>query len=114
MISLLLRMSTTILLSCSRKLTELSWSSQFLVKNKYAGPGKVTITGASNGGKLNLASFFLSGTHLTTMKYLGFLVCGSVVRAPEGTFGAAIAEGGVADLLKVIGLPHNVLSFFNP
>jgi len=54
-------------------------AAQFLVKNKYAAPGKVTITGASNGG---------------------FLVCGSIVRAPEGTFGAAIAEGGVADLLK--------------
>nr|QKM76213.1 prolyl oligopeptidase [Lepiota venenata] len=54
-------------------------AAQFLVKNKYAAPGKVAISGASNGG---------------------FLVCGSIVRAPEGTFGAAIAEGGVADLLK--------------
>nr|E2JFG2.1 RecName: Full=Dual function macrocyclase-peptidase POPB; AltName: Full=Prolyl oligopeptidase B; Short=POP B; AltName: Full=Toxin-processing prolyl oligopeptidase [Amanita bisporigera]ADN19205.1 prolyl oligopeptidase [Amanita bisporigera] len=54
-------------------------AAQFLVKNKYAAPGKVAITGASNGG---------------------FLVCGSVVRAPEGTFGAAVSEGGVADLLK--------------
>nr|QIM40772.1 prolyl oligopeptidase [Amanita molliuscula] len=54
-------------------------AAQFLVRNKYAAPGKVAITGASNGG---------------------FLVCGSIVRAPEGTFGAAIAEGGVADLLK--------------
>jgi hypothetical protein len=40
---------------------------------------------------------------------IGFLVCGSVVRAPEGTFGAAIAEGGVADLLKVIELCHSIL-----
>jgi len=40
---------------------------------------------------------------------IGFLVCGSVVRAPEGTFGAALAEGGVADLLKVIGLSHDIL-----
>ncbi|KIM72948.1 hypothetical protein PILCRDRAFT_15682 [Piloderma croceum F 1598] len=29
------------------------------------------------------------------------LVCASVVRAPEGTFGAAVAQGGVTDLLKV-------------
>ena len=52
------------------------------------------------------------------IKYIGFLVCGSVVRAPEGTFGAAIAEGGVADLLKVTGLSYNVLylifNFFFP
>lgn len=54
-------------------------AAQFLVKNKYVAPGKVAINGASNGG---------------------YLVCGSVVRAPEGTFGAAVAEGGLADLLK--------------
>ncbi|KAF8622425.1 hypothetical protein AX15_007009 [Amanita polypyramis BW_CC] len=54
-------------------------AAQFLVKNKYAAPGKIAINGVSNGG---------------------FLVNGSIVRAPEGTFGAAIAEGGPADLLK--------------
>ncbi|KDR68475.1 hypothetical protein GALMADRAFT_78538 [Galerina marginata CBS 339.88] len=54
-------------------------AAQFLVKNKYAAPGKVAINGASNGG---------------------LLVMGSIVRAPEGTFGAAVPEGGVADLLK--------------
>ena len=32
---------------------------------------------------------------------IGLLVCASLVRAPEGTFGAAVAEGAVADLLKV-------------
>jgi prolyl oligopeptidase len=37
------------------------------------------------------------------------LVCGSIVRAPEGTFGAAIAEGGVTDLLKVTGPSHDIL-----
>ncbi|KIM75701.1 hypothetical protein PILCRDRAFT_13352, partial [Piloderma croceum F 1598] len=53
--------------------------SQFLVMNKYAAPGKVVINGASNGG---------------------LLVCASIIRAPEGNFGAAVAEGGVTDLLK--------------
>ena len=80
-----------------------SHSSQYLVKNKYAGPGKVAITGASNGGELTPASLF--STRYSRHDYeIGFLVCGSVVRAPEGTFGAAIAEGGVADILKVIKL----------
>jgi prolyl oligopeptidase len=31
-------------------------------------------------------------------------VAACVNRAPEGTFGAAVAEVGVLDLLKVIGL----------
>ncbi|KAF8169488.1 prolyl oligopeptidase [Pholiota molesta] len=54
-------------------------ATEFLVTNKYAAPGKVTINGGSNGG---------------------LLVTACVNRAPEGTFGCAIAEVGVHDLLK--------------
>ncbi|KAF9449560.1 hypothetical protein P691DRAFT_799170 [Macrolepiota fuliginosa MF-IS2] len=51
----------------------------YLVKNKYVGPGKVAINGGSNGG---------------------LLVAACANRAPEGTFGAAVAEVGVLDMLK--------------
>ncbi|KJA14253.1 hypothetical protein HYPSUDRAFT_150630 [Hypholoma sublateritium FD-334 SS-4] len=54
-------------------------ATEFLVKNKYAAQGKVIINGGSNGG---------------------LLVTACVNRAPEGTFGCAIAEVGVHDLLK--------------
>ncbi|KAL1734945.1 prolyl oligopeptidase [Schizophyllum commune] len=54
-------------------------ATEYLVKNKYAAPGKVAINGGSNGG---------------------LLVGACVNRAPEGTFGAAVAEVGVLDLLK--------------
>ncbi|KAL0949097.1 hypothetical protein HGRIS_009187 [Hohenbuehelia grisea] len=54
-------------------------ATEYLVDNKYAAPGKVAINGGSNGG---------------------LLVAACVNRAPEGTFGAAIAEVGVLDLLK--------------
>ena len=37
----------------------------------------------------------------------GLLVGACVNRAPEGTFGAAVAEVGVMDLLKVILCRHN-------
>jgi hypothetical protein len=39
----------------------------------------------------------------------GLLVAACVNRAPEGTFGAAVAEVGVLDLLRVRtpGLPRN-------
>ncbi|KIY52584.1 hypothetical protein FISHEDRAFT_69740 [Fistulina hepatica ATCC 64428] len=54
-------------------------ATQYLVKHKYAAPGMVAINGGSNGG---------------------LLVAACVNRAPEGTFGAAVAEVGVLDLLK--------------
>ncbi|GLB33294.1 putative prolyl oligopeptidase [Lyophyllum shimeji] len=54
-------------------------ATEYLVKNKYAAPGKVAINGGSNGG---------------------LLVGACINRAPEGTFGAAVAEVGVMDLLK--------------
>ncbi|KAL1747799.1 prolyl oligopeptidase [Schizophyllum fasciatum] len=54
-------------------------ATEYLVKNKYAAPGKVAINGGSNGG---------------------LLVAACANRAPEGTFGAAVAEVGVLDLLK--------------
>jgi len=38
----------------------------------------------------------------------GLLVGACVNRAPEGTFGAAVAEVGVLDLLKVIGLNQHM------
>lgn len=54
-------------------------ATEYLVKEKYAGKGKVAINGGSNGG---------------------LLVGACVNIAPEGTFGAAVAEVGVLDLLK--------------
>ncbi|KAG8716188.1 hypothetical protein FRC08_009751 [Ceratobasidium sp. 394] len=54
-------------------------ATQYLVDNKYAAPGKVVINGGSNGG---------------------LLVVACVNRAPQGTFGAAIAEVGVFDYLR--------------
>lgn len=54
-------------------------ATEYLVKNKIAAPGKVAINGGSNGG---------------------LLVAACVNIAPEGTFGAAVAEVGVLDLLK--------------
>ncbi|KAG6916377.1 hypothetical protein DXG01_007098 [Tephrocybe rancida] len=55
-------------------------ATEHLVQNKYVGAGKVAINGGSNGG---------------------LLVGACINRAPEGTFGAAVAEVGVMDLLKV-------------
>ncbi|QRV87176.1 carbohydrate esterase family 10 protein [Ceratobasidium sp. AG-Ba] len=54
-------------------------ATEYLVQNRYAAPGKVVINGGSNGG---------------------LLVVACVNRAPEGTFGAAIAEVGVFDYLR--------------
>ena len=70
---------------------------------------------------------WLSTVHLMVVRYpllfsfwwlphddaTGLLVCGSIVRAPEGTFGAAVAEGGVTDLLKVVMLPLNILKILS-
>ncbi|KAG8936825.1 hypothetical protein FRC00_007609 [Tulasnella sp. 408] len=55
------------------------YATKYLVDNKYAAPGKVAINGGSNGGTL---------------------VAACINRAEEGTFGAAIADVGVMDLLK--------------
>ncbi|KAG8965200.1 hypothetical protein FRC05_003343 [Tulasnella sp. 425] len=55
------------------------YATKYLVDNKYAAPGKVAINGGSNGGTL---------------------VAASINRAEQGTFGAAIADVGVMDLLK--------------
>lgn len=54
-------------------------AANFLMDNDYAGRGKVVINGGSNGGTL---------------------VAASINRSPLETFGAAIAEVGVMDLLK--------------
>ena len=67
---------------------------------------------------VNWLRFFLSFRYSPHDDEIGFLVCGSVVRAPEGTFGAAIAEGGVADLLKVnwfvVQHPYPISNFCFP
>ncbi|KAI5122174.1 hypothetical protein M0805_007071 [Coniferiporia weirii] len=54
-------------------------ATQYLKDNKIASPDQITINGGSNGG---------------------LLVAACVNIAPEGTFGAAIAEVGVLDMLK--------------
>ena len=69
------------------------------MKNKYAAPGKVAINGASNGGAGSSRYFQID--LLSLFPYLGLLVAACINRAPEGTFGAAVAELGVHDLLKV-------------
>ncbi|TFK22910.1 prolyl oligopeptidase [Coprinopsis marcescibilis] len=53
--------------------------TEFLIRNNFAAPGKVAIQGGSNGG---------------------LLVSACVNRAPEGTFGVALADVGVHDLLR--------------
>lgn len=66
--------------------------------------GKVAISGASNGGQYSCPVIII-GFGWQYPK-IGLLVCGSLVRAPEGTFGAAVPEGSVTDLLKVIKLKY--------
>lgn len=53
--------------------------AEHLTKTGWAAPGKIAINGASNGG---------------------LLVAACLNRAPPGTFGAAVAEVGVLDMLK--------------
>ncbi|KIO29452.1 hypothetical protein M407DRAFT_70380 [Tulasnella calospora MUT 4182] len=55
------------------------YATKYLVDEKYAARGKVAINGGSNGGTL---------------------VAACINRAEAGTFGAAIADVGVMDLLK--------------
>ncbi|KAH7926038.1 hypothetical protein BV22DRAFT_1128529 [Leucogyrophana mollusca] len=66
-------------------------ATDYLIKHKYAAPGKIAINGGSNGG---------------------LLVGACVNIAPEGTFGAAVAEVGVLDLLKLI-TPGSVCRLYN-
>jgi len=54
-------------------------ASQYLTKNGYAAAKKIAINGGSNGG---------------------LLVAACLNRAPPGTFGVAVAEVGVFDLLR--------------
>lgn len=71
---------------------------QFLVSNKYAAAGKVAINGGSNGGKHTISFSYLL---IVTVYGAGLLVAACANRAPEGTFGSAVAEVGVLDMLKV-------------
>jgi len=71
---------------------------EWLVKNKYAARGKVILNGGSNGGN-ELLVFSSAATCLSIGT--GLLVSACVNRAPDGLIGAAIAEVGVHDLLKV-------------
>ena len=69
------------------------------MQNKYAAPGKVVIHGQSNGGARS--SRYCKTEVLSLSSCLGLLVAACINLAPEGTFGAAVAEIGVHDLLKV-------------
>lgn len=44
---------------------------------------------------------------------VGLLVAACVNRAPQGTFGAAVAEVGVLDLLKVMTIIRIIILLFN-
>ena len=79
-------------------------SSEYLVKNKYAAADKLTINGGSNGGANTGLScvVFLTRFFFTDVPRIGLLVAACVNRAPPGTFGAAVAEVGVLDMLKVL------------
>jgi hypothetical protein len=57
------------------------------------------INGGSNGGAFQISK--LLNSVLNSLACLGLLVAACINRAPEGTFGAAVAETGVHDLLKV-------------
>ena len=101
MISLLLRraLHSNLIHSCS----DFSVSREYLVKHKYVGAGKVAINGGSNGGEDNFSPLtYFSDSVGCVCWSTGLLVAACVNRAPEGTFGAAVAEVGVLDLLRVI------------
>jgi hypothetical protein len=69
------------------------------VKNKYADPTKVAIMGCFNGGD---SCYLLQHLQLLRIpRASGLLVAACVNRAAEGTFGCAVAEGGLYDILKV-------------
>ncbi|KAG8809530.1 hypothetical protein FRC17_003398 [Serendipita sp. 399] len=55
-------------------------ATEHLTKTGWVAPGKVAINGASNGG---------------------LLIAACLNRAPQGTFGAGVADVGVLDMLKV-------------
>ena len=61
------------------------------------------INGGSNGGAFVTFKVdkFLNRALISLSSCLGLLVAACINRAPEGTFGAAVAEVGVHDLLKV-------------
>jgi prolyl oligopeptidase len=69
----------------SKACDDLIAAAKYLVANKYTARGKIAIHGISNGG---------------------LIVCATVTRAPEGLFGAVIAEYGVQDLLKFCNFTH--------
>ena len=87
--------------------TQVTQRREWLVENKYAAKGKIAINGGSNGGVLVLLQslIFISRVNYlttTTTTTIGLLVSACVNRAPEGLLGAAVAEVGVHDLLKVL------------
>ena len=60
---------------------------------------KVKLLSVAYPMAVGFRSILFSSISLRTEK--GMLVGGSINRAPEGLFGAAVAEGGLFDFLKV-------------
>jgi prolyl oligopeptidase len=73
---------------------------EWLIENKYVARGKIAINGGSNGGMLHRPQTVYRDPQVVTVS-TGLLVSACVNRAPEGLIGAALAEVGVHDLLKV-------------
>ena len=86
-------------LHVSKMIAAHSFLSEYLVQNKYAAAGKVTINGGSNGGARS--SPCLKMEVLSHSLRPGLLVAACINCAPEDTFGCAVAEVSVYDLLKV-------------